>query len=195
MGGLSITATTKGGEKIFRQMRVSMKNVKDLTPAWKKIEKLIYDFQKKLFLNKGASEGLDPWKPLAASTIKAKMRDARQTRSRYRRAKLSSAGVTGAQKKWATYPLIRTGNLMDVATRDAISIAPLRLAYTVDPIRVPYAIYHQRGGKRLPKREIIRWEIFKSNGRMSLVRKMEKIIQAHLVSSGQLERENRIFYK
>lgn len=164
--GFAITVTTSGGERLVREMGIRMDKVKNLMPAWDRTEKLIYAFQKKLFLNKGASEGLSAWKELADSTKKAKKRD--------------------GFGRWADYPLIRTGRLMDAATKDAITKTPLMLVYQVNPADVPYAGYHQYG-RGVPKREIIRYEIFK--GRNSLTKRIETIIRDHLVKTGQFERE------
>lgn len=173
--GLKITIGITGVPEVNRTLAIRMDRVKDLRPAWDKIEKVLMSFQKKVFLGKGAAsytalgETLTTvaWKALSSATVKYKQRHF---------------------PKWANSPLIRTEKLMRAFTQSGDPVGAIRMkeplvfVYGIDDAEIPYAKYHHLGGSKLPKRPVLR---VPDNMKKVIV----KSIQAHLAKTGQLERE------
>ena len=171
--GLKINIEFDGDKQVSRTLAIQTKAIKDLRPAWDDLEKILNQFQKGVFLGKGKaaskswfgvnpSGDLEAWQPLKDSTIK------------------------GKRGKYASYPLIRTQKLMKAFTQNnaegAIRVKD-RLAFVwgIDDNEIPYAVYHHRGGSRLPKRPVLRLP----NNLRDIV---AKVIQRYLAKSGQLLR-------
>lgn len=164
--GLQITIGASGQKELERTLAIKASQIKDLRPAWKTIERLMVAMQKKIFMAKGAGEGLPAWAKLKPGTVKEKQRNYPQ---------------------WANFPLIRTQKLFKAWTKEgspgAVRIRePLLFAFGIDESEIPYARHHQWGTSKMAKREHLR---IPDGMRKSIV----KVIQAHVVKTGQFERE------
>lgn len=111
------------------------KTISDWRDAWPEIEQIFFRAELEQFDTEGARSGAK-WQPLSAAY------------ARWKQIRFPGAPI-----------LVRTGRLKrslsvsGVGTDDSIrEHEPTSLTLGS---RVPYAIYHQRGGRRLPKREPI----------------------------------------
>lgn len=175
---LKLDIAFDGDKQLSRTLAVTTKNVKDLRPAWDDLEKVLNEFQKAVFLGKGkagskswfgvsASGDLNAWKKLKPKTIEQKRK------------------VAG---KYAPYPLIRTQKLMKAFTQNnasgAIRVKDRKtFVWGIDDNEIPYAVYHHRGGNKLPQRKVLRLP-------RNLRKIITKIVQRHLARTGQLIRSN-----
>lgn len=121
-------------EKPLRRALVVYERVQDLSPAFERILPLLQDYTDRYLEAGGAFEGNLAFAPLSA---------------RYARWK--------ARRYPNTPILTRTGRLrasLSTLTDDSIAqIAPDRLTYGT---KVPYALYHQMGTRKAPKRPPLR---------------------------------------
>lgn len=112
--------------------RVS-ETVNDLTPVWKAIEREFHKIEREQFDSEGARGASGKWKPLKPKYQKIKARN---------------------------YPgkriLERTGKLRRSLTGEtADTVSNIRSDNAEFGTSLPYALAHQRGSGRLPKREVI----------------------------------------
>ena len=125
---ISIKVDSKVGEKRLKSL---ISKAKDFSAVYKEIAKSFYQFQERQFRSGGAEIG--GWKPLAKSTLRQKFR--------------------------LGYPpdiLVRTGRLMrSLASKTTDTIEEITSRDLRIGTGIPYAIYHQKGTKKMPARPLI----------------------------------------
>jgi hypothetical protein len=162
--GLDLTISITGDKQFARTLGVKREAVRDMRPAWRSIEKILNAFGKRQFASSGASDGLRRWAPLKESTQKQKPPNLRNK------------------------PLILSGKLRD-ALSSSNSFGSLRVkeklqfVWGIDEFEIPYAVHHQFGTRKMPRRSPVR---LTSQMRRLIVNAMH----SHIVKSGQFERIN-----
>lgn len=153
---IKITFEIEGEEQFNRTFRRLDENFKDLSPIWDDVRDAFWDIEKEQFQSEGAKGRSGRWKPLSPKYEKQKI-------ARYG----TFAVIAGV--------LIATESLYKSMTRDAphtvYQKTKTRMTLGTD---LPYAAFHQRGGGRLPKREVI--SLSEKNKRT-----LQKTIQKSLV--------------
>lgn len=125
---ISVKVDSRIGEKRLRSLVLKAQNFSDV---FKGVAKSFYQFQERQFRSGGAEIG--GWKPLAKSTLRQKAR--------------------------LGYPsdiLVRTGRLMrSLASKTTDTVEEITSRDLRIGTGVPYAIYHQKGTKKMPARPLI----------------------------------------
>jgi len=117
-------------EKPLKRALVVYERAQDLTPAWQRILPLLQNYTEQYLARGGAFEGNPAFAPLSPRYARYKARRYPNTPilTRSGRMRASLAGLTG----------------------DSVADAsPDRLVYGT---KVPYALYHQTGTRKMPKR-------------------------------------------
>ncbi|BCW95085.1 MAG: hypothetical protein KatS3mg018_0567 [Fimbriimonadales bacterium] len=125
---------TYPGERPLRRALVVYERVQDLSPAFERILPLLQDYTERYLAAGGAFEGNPAFAPLSAryARYKARRYPGAPILTRSGRMRASLAGLTG----------------------DSIAdVSPDRLVYGT---RAPYALYHQMGTRKMPKRPPLR---------------------------------------
>lgn len=131
---VQLTFSVQGHKQFSRNLRVFAKEITKLRDFFEEALDIIAARSDTLFASEGSNvEKAGSWPPLAPSTLKA-----RERRWGYYKRSPSRPGVL----RW-------TGNLQENKNRHT-SDAGGRLTW-----RAPYAVYHQEGGDRLPRRVVV----------------------------------------
>lgn len=126
--------SVQGEVQLSRNLRVFAKNIANLKPFFEDALDIVENKSNQIWATAGSNVEKNPkWKGLAPSTQKA-----RERRWGYYKKAPSSPKVL----RW-------TGKLQDDKTKEVTKSRGV-LAYNA-----PYAVYHQEGGGRLPRRAII----------------------------------------
>lgn len=114
-------------EFILRQSGAFQAALLDLEPLWELVKPVMASVEEDQF----GSQGQGAWPGLAESTVEQKSR-----------------------LGWPADPLVRTGNLKEslVDPGRAAESGPRQMVYGTD---VEYAIFHQSGTTKMPRREVI----------------------------------------
>lgn len=131
---VSINFKVRGETQLSRNLRVLAEDIPQLSDFFTEALDIIVARSDSLFESEGRNvEKANAWPPLAPSTLRA-----RERRWGYYKRAPSRPGVL----RW-------TGNLQERRERH-VSDRSGRETY-----KMPYAIYHQDGGKNLPRRVVI----------------------------------------
>ncbi len=134
MPQVRISITVDGTDQFNRVFARTDKVLDDLTPVWPELQKEFWRIEREQFASEGGAGASGRWKELSA---------------RYKAVKAKRYGA-GKRILEATGALTRsltsmTGDTYYQTTKKEFGIGT----------KLPYGLYHQRGGGRLPKREPI----------------------------------------
>jgi phage gpG-like protein len=123
------------GDKPLRRAFVLYKRIEDLTPAWQRMIPALQDYIARRIASGGTLHNLPPFAPLSPRY------------ARYKARRYPGAPI-----------LVRSGRLRNALTQpdhpDAIAdMQPDRLTFGT---RIPYALYHQLGTRKMPARPPIK---------------------------------------
>jgi phage gpG-like protein len=122
------------GEQPLRRAFVLYKRIDDLTPAWQRMIPALQDYIARRIASGGTLHNLPPFAPLSP-------RYARYKAKRYPGAPI----------------LVRTGRLFrSLTTNTDDTIADIQPDHLTFGTRVPYALYHQLGTRKMPARPPIK---------------------------------------
>jgi phage gpG-like protein len=122
------------GEQPLRRAFVLYKRIDDLTPAWQRMIPALQDYIARRITSGGTLHNLPPFAPLSP-------RYARYKAKRYPGAPI----------------LVRTGRLFRSLTANTDdTIADIQPDHLTFGTRVPYALYHQLGTRKMPARPPIK---------------------------------------
>jgi phage gpG-like protein len=122
------------GEQPLRRAFVLYKRIEDLTPAWQRMIPALQDYIARRIASGGTLHNLPPFAPLSP-------RYARYKAKRYPGAPI----------------LVRTGRLFRSLTANTDdTIADIQPDHLTFGTRVPYALYHQLGTRKMPARPPIK---------------------------------------
>jgi phage gpG-like protein len=122
------------GDKPLRRAFVVYKRIDDLTPAWQRMIPALQDYIARRIASGGTLHNLPPFAPLSP-------RYARYKAKRYPGAPI----------------LVRTGRLFrSLTTNTDDTIADIQPDHLTFGTRVPYALYHQLGTRKMPARPPIK---------------------------------------
>ena len=131
---VQLTFKVSGHTQMARNLRIFADNIQNLREFFDEALDIIAARSDSLFASQGSNvEKAGSWPPLAPSTLKA-----RERRWGYYKRSPSRPGVL----RW-------TGNLQENLERHA-SDSKGRMTW-----RAPYAVYHQDGGGKLPRRVVV----------------------------------------
>jgi phage gpG-like protein len=144
------------GEAPIKRALVLYQRIQDLSPAFQQMLPTIQQYTEAYFTKEGAHEGNPHFPPLSPQYAKWK------------------------QKHYPNAPILtRTGRLrqsLSSQTPDSIAhISPLSLTFGT---RTPYAIYHQLGTYKMPRRPPIRLS-------KPLTTKLLTILRNYLITQGE----------
>ncbi len=133
-------------------------DVKDVRPAWPGVLQILRLASAERFRTAGAHGG-QRWVPLSPRYAAYKAR------------RWPGRGI-----------LVRTGALQDSLTQETgqsiVQMHPLELRYGT---KVPYAVFHQRGGRRLPRREVIH---LAESDKLDVMREVQRYLVKRAKSAG-----------
>lgn len=131
---MGVSGTATGDKDVVKSLRFVARGVKDFRPLWRRIELDFYTMMDERFAMEGARGGESKWQELSPAY-------ARRKAAQYPgRGILEATGALRdslAAKGGQGRVLAKTEREMQIGTS------------------IPYAVYHQRGGPRLPRREIV----------------------------------------
>lgn len=125
---IKISADERKLRKSIAQMQAMAVRAKDVSPAWHALLDWFAEQETEQFLSRGHRFG-DGWAPLAESTVDEKFR-----------------------KHYPLDPLIRTGALAQSLTHRPFPVEHITPHEVVAGTDIDYAIFHQRGTRRMPQR-------------------------------------------
>lgn len=153
---INIKFEIQGEEQFNRTFRRLDENFKDLSPIWDDVRDAFWEIEADQFQSEGAKGRSRRWKPLSKRYEKQKI-------ARYGTFAVI-AGVLRATDSLYKSMTRATGDTVYKKTKDSMIVGT----------SLEYAAYHQKGGGRLPKREII--SLSEANKRA-----LQKTIQKALV--------------
>lgn len=138
-----ITIRTHGLAEVARRFRDMHARAQDLSPAWEEVLDWWAAANKEQFASRGR-RWRAPWKPLSPSTVAQKRREG-----------------------FLNEPLVRTTDLRRELTNRPLGVEHLRASELVAGTDLPYARFHQRGTRRVPRRVLINAEAVAREGAAS----------------------------
>ena len=163
---LKISISIEGIPLIDRILGTAAAAAKDLRPAFNEITKDFERQMREVFDSSGAIAGYQQWTPLNRAYAAKKQADGYGTKILVRTGQLKTS-LTGGGFVGGGVGVVRK------ISKRAMTIGT----------KVPYAKYHQRGTRKMPKRDFVRVSNFARARWM-------KMIQAHLIRTGQFSRVN-----
>jgi phage gpG-like protein len=159
---MRFTFEIDGIKEFDRSFNRVEEHIKDLRPVWDAVERTFYDIEKEQFASEGSAGRGGKWKALSPAYLKRKEKQYPGTKILERTGKMRDALTQ------------KTGDTVLVKTPDEFGIGT----------SLPYAGYHQRGGKRLPKREIVS---FSDDNRRTMQKAMQKEFLTIMRKDGQIK--------
>jgi len=155
-----ITFEVEGIKQLDQELGIMAGNIKDLRPAWQDIDKDFTEGESGIFGNEGAYDGWARWKAIDPAYASWKTAHGFDSKILHRTGRLRMS-LTNRHSQDHEFKMTRMNMVMGT--------------------KVPYAAYHQRGTKHLPKREPIRVGTAQR-------RRWVAIINKHVHETGQKRR-------